>query len=200
MALKLPERPVPRPPALVTAPDDWIDWSEHPAAPFVKEADKALFAALKAKKAAGTLTRWEAYDLRQCVTGRVVERRRRRMTRDERYRDQVAVEMARTPRERELADARVRYGVKIMARLQEEEATERRDAAHGLRLVFEVEADPPAPTAEEKARDVERARFVAARPQRGSRGSVPRPVQRQRRVLPRISLMQMTTDRREDDD
>ena len=197
MALKIPDRPVPRPPALVTAPDNWIDWSEHPAAPFLKEAGKLRFAELKAKKAAGTLTIWEAYDLRECVTGRVIDRRRRRMTRDERYRDLLAVEAARTPRDRELSAARFAYGIKLMARLDEETAEERRDAAHGSLLVFEVEATPPAPTDEEKARDAERARFL---PDQGGEATPSPAIRPRRRRRPRLTVLQAYADGPDDDD
>ena len=197
MALKLPDRPVPRPPALVTAPDNWIDWSEHPAAPFIKEADKIVFAELKAKKAAGTLTKWEAYDLRQCVTGLVVDRRRRRMTRDERYRDELAVEAARTPRDRELSEARFAYGVKLMARLDEEREEERRDAAHGALLVFEVEAAPPASTDQEKVRDAGRARV---HPDQGGEAPTGRVIKPRRRRRPRLTILQAYADGPDDDD
>ncbi|TFC98957.1 hypothetical protein E3T28_09350 [Cryobacterium sinapicolor] len=195
MALKLPDRPVPCPPTLVIAPDNWIDMSEHPAAPLFKEADKIVFAKLKAKKAAGTLTKWEAYDLRECVTGRVIDRRRRRMTRDERYRDMLAVEAARTPRDRELSEARFAYGVKLMARLDEEREEERRDAAHGSRLVFEVEATPPAASDEEEARDAERARFI---PDQG--GVASRAISPRRRRRPRLTILQAYADGPDDDD
>ncbi|TFC83860.1 hypothetical protein E3T23_00935 [Cryobacterium cheniae] len=181
----------------MTAPDNWIDWSEHPAAPFIKEADKIVFSKLKAKKAAGTLTKWEAYDLRECVTGLVVDRRRRRMTRDERYRDELAVEAARTPRDRELSEARFAHGVKLMARLEEAEADERRDAAHGSLLVFEVEATPPALTDEETARDAERARFV---PDQGGEATPSPAIRPRRRRRPRLTVLHAYADGPDDDD